>query len=259
MEGSGPVVLLCTDCPASRILFHHLRREIGDQVVVVKEEPVPRLQLVRRRIAKLGPVTVVGQLLFLAMVVPLLERRARGRVEEIKGEFGMDDSPMARVRHVGSVNSEEARRVLDDLDPALVIVCGTRIIGGKTLRSIRSPVVNYHAGVTPAYRGVHGGYWALVEGRPDLVGSTVHLVDEGIDTGGVIEQRTFEITPRDSFATYQYLHLAAALPAVVSVTRRVLGGEEPTGATPRDDLPSKLHTHPTVWGYARAALVDGVR
>ena len=227
--------------------------------MVVEEEPVSRMQLVRRRMAKLGPVTVVGQLLFLVLVVPLLERRASARIEEIKREYGMDDSAMTSVHHVASVNSEEARTVLRELDPALIIVCGTRIIGRKTLRSVRAPVVNYHAGITPAYRGVHGGYWALVEGRPDLVGSTVHLVDEGIDTGAVIEQRTFEVTARDSFVTYLYLHLAAALPVVVSVVRRVRGDEELTGMKARDDLPSKLRTHPTLWAYARAALVDHVR
>jgi folate-dependent phosphoribosylglycinamide formyltransferase PurN len=35
---------------------------------------------------------------------------------------------------------------------------------------------------------VHGGYWALAENNPQLVGTTVHFVDTGIDTGEVIEQ-----------------------------------------------------------------------
>ena len=258
MGGHRPIVLLCTDCPASRVLFHHLRREIGD-LVVVQEDPVSRVQLVRRRLKKLGPVTVLGQLLFMILVVPFLEWRSSVRIEDIKRQFGMDDSPMTGVLHVASVNSEEARQVMREIDPALVVVCGTRIIGAKTLRSVRSPIINYHAGITPAYRGVHGGYWALAEQRPDLVGSTVHLVDEGIDTGGVVEQRIFEVSGRDSFVTYPYLHLAAAMPAIVSVARRVLDGGEVTTTRGRDDLPSNLRTHPTLWGYARAALLLGVR
>jgi phosphoribosylglycinamide formyltransferase 1 len=258
VAASGPVVLLCTDCPASRILFHHLTQELGE-VAVVQEEPVSRMQLVRRRIRKLGPVTVFGQLLFLMLVVPLLERRGRARIDDIKRQFAMVDLPMSGVRQVASVNSEEARQVLRELDPVLVIVCGTRIIGAETLRAVAGPIVNYHAGMTPAYRGVHGGYWALVEGRPDLAGSTVHLVDEGIDTGGVLEQRTFEVSHRDSFATYQYLHLAAALPAIVSVARRVLAGGELAATAPRPDLASRLHSHPTLWGYLRAALLRRVR
>ncbi len=53
-----------------------------------------------------------------------------------------------------------------------------------------------HAGITLRYRGVHGGYWALAEQHPEWVGTTVHLVDPGIDTGGILAQSTFERVPR---------------------------------------------------------------
>ena len=78
--------------------------------------------------------------------------------------------------------------------------------------AIDVPVINIHAGVTPRYRGVHGGYWALREGRPGLAGSTVHLVDPGIDTGGILAQATFTAGDADSIATYPLLHLACGSP-----------------------------------------------
>lgn len=258
MPERKPLVLLCTDCPASRIVFHHLRREIGE-IEVVEEDHISGIHLLRRRLKKLGPLRVAGQLLFLTLVVPVLRQRGAARIEEIKRQFELHDEPMINVHHVASVNSEEARKTLQALDPSLVIVCGTRIIGARTLKSIGAPIVNYHAGITPLYRGVHGGYWALAEGRHDLVGSTVHFVDEGIDTGVIVEQRTFEVTSRDSFATYQYLHVAAALPALVAVARRALSGEAISGMRADQGLPSKLRTHPTLWEYLRTAIMRGVR
>ena len=102
-----------------------------------------------------------------------------------------------------------------------------------------------HAGITPAYRGVHGGYWALAEGRTDLVGTTIHLVDEGIDTGGVIEQASFSPTEADTFVTYPYLHTAAGLPPLIEAVRGILRGH--AACAPRalesDHAPTPLPPH----------------
>lgn len=252
------VLMLCTDCEASRIVYHRLQAELGDVDVVV-EDPVPRSRLIRRRIKRLGLPTVVGQVLFVALVVPVLEWRGRRRIRDIEEQFGLRDRPLGQAVRVRSVNEEEARRVLRERRPTVVLVCGTRIIGRETLRCVDAPFVNYHAGITPAYRGVHGGYWALAEGRPDLAGSTVHLVDEGIDTGPVLEQRTFVASPADNFATYPYLHVAVALPAIVSVARRALAGEALSPAAAVVQGRSVLRSHPTLWGWAGVALRRHVR
>lgn len=264
MTGSVPtpprasVLLLCTDNPASRIIFNHLRARFGD-VTVIQEEPVSQYALVRRRLTRLGARKVAGQLLFRALVVPWLTLRSKERVAEIKRQFGLDDRPMAGVHRVPSMNDDRTRELARRLRPTVTVVCGTRILDRATLAALdMSPVVNFHAGVTPTYRGVHGGYWALAERRPDLVGSTVHLIDPGIDTGDVIAHELFEVTPEDSFVTYPYLHVAAALPALADVVGRALAGEEIVGRRPGSDMPSKLRTHPTLLEYLKHARA-GVR
>ena len=111
------------------------------------------------------------------------------------------------------------------------------------------PVVNMHAGITPRYRGVHGGYWALAEQHPGWVGSTVHLVDAGIDTGGILAQDTFEVSDQDTIATYPDLHLMHGLPLLAAQMEKVLSGLElaplPTSLAPG----TGLYYHPTLWGY----------
>jgi hypothetical protein len=251
------VVLLCSDNPASRIIYHDLRRRFGD-VDVVEEDPVSQLTLLRRRRKRLGLRVVAGQLAFRAVVVPWLTWRSRARVEAIKREKGLDDSPMAGVRHVPSMNGDDARTLLGALHPAITVVCGTRILDRTTLAALNGPVVNFHAGITPLYRGVHGGYWALAEGRPDLVGSTLHLIDPGIDTGEIVAQSYFDVTGLDTFVTYPYLHVAAVLEPLAEVVAAALAGEEVVGKPPREDLGSKLRTHPTVGQYLRH-LRAGVR
>ena len=103
---------------------------------------------------------------------------------------------------------------------------GTRIIAARVLESAGCPVVNMHAGITLRYRGVHGGYWALAEQHPDWVGTTVHLVDPGIDTGGILAQTTFEVSDEDTIATYPDLHLVHGLPLLGAQVDKVMAGTE---------------------------------
>jgi len=47
--------------------------------------------------------------------------------------------------------------------------------------------VNMHYALLPKYRGFHGITWAIINGEKEL-GYTIHLVDEGIDSGPIYTQ-----------------------------------------------------------------------
>ena len=172
------VVLGRFNDPATAIVVHYLADRFDDVVPVAEQSP-SRVTLTRRRARRLGWVRVAGQLAFVALAMPVLRWRGRARQRAILAEAGLDISPVAGLRQVESVNSPECIALLRDLAPAVVVVQGTRIISSAVLTAVGCPFVNTHGGITPRYRGVHGGYWALTEGRPDLVGTTVHLVDPG--------------------------------------------------------------------------------
>ncbi|MBS1488879.1 MAG: methionyl-tRNA formyltransferase [Bacteroidetes bacterium] len=61
-------------------------------------------------------------------------------------------------------------------------------------------LINCHAGKLPFYRGRNILNWALINDEKEF-GITVHYVDEGIDTGDIILQRTYQITDDDTYAT----------------------------------------------------------
>jgi folate-dependent phosphoribosylglycinamide formyltransferase PurN len=250
--------MLAGDGPSTRMIWHALRRRFAD-VPVILEDPVPRLSLLRRRVRKLGPATVAGQLAFRVGIAPALAAAASRRRRNIVREHGLDESPIdGEVIRVPSVNDPAARAHLVRLDPAVVVVNGTRIVSHETLGCVPAPFINTHAGITPFCRGVHGGYWALAEGRPDLVGTTVHLVDVGIDTGQVLGQATFRPAPDDSFATYPLLHTAHGIPLLLEAVAAALEGRLAT-RPPITDAPSRLRSHPTAWGYLWRRAMRGVR
>lgn len=60
--------------------------------------------------------------------------------------------------------------------------------------------INCHAGKLPFYRGRNILNWALINDEKEF-GITVHYVDDGIDTGDIILQRTYPITDEDNYNT----------------------------------------------------------
>lgn len=60
--------------------------------------------------------------------------------------------------------------------------------------------INCHVGKLSFYRGRNILNWVLINDEPEF-GITVHYVDEGIDTGDIILQKTYPITDEDTYAT----------------------------------------------------------
>ncbi len=261
MEETTPtarIVLLAGPGESTEIVANFLAERVQDLIVVV-EEPASRLTMARRRARRLGRATAAGQVLFVTCVLPVLRRLGAARQAAIVSEAGLDTTPVAPSYRVPSVNDPQVITLLRSVRPDLVVVNGTRIIAPDVLNSVQCPVINIHAGITPRYRGVHGGYWALVEGHPEWVGTTVHLVDPGIDTGGILGQATFMVTDEDSFATYPSLHLTTGIRLLETQLTRALEGQD-IGPTQEPLAPgSHLFSHPTAWGYLWHRWRRGVR
>jgi len=251
-------VLLAGPGDSTEVIANLLATRVP-RLVVVMEDPPSRLHMIRRRARRVGGRTAAGQALFVALLLPVLRRQGAPRRAAILRGASVDATPRQSRYRVPSVNDAQVVPLLTSLQPAMVVVNGTRIIAARVLAGLDCPVINMHAGITPRYRGVHGGYWALVDHHPEWVGTTVHLVDPGIDTGGVLAQTTFDITEEDSFSTYPSLHLVHGLTLLADQVDAVLSGLalEPTqgGIAPG----STLYYHPTLWGYLWCRWRHGVR
>ena len=61
-------------------------------------------------------------------------------------------------------------------------------------------VVNVHPALLPAFPGAHAVEDALAAGVAET-GATVHLVDDGVDTGRILRQEAVPVFPQDTPAT----------------------------------------------------------
>ncbi len=87
--------------------------------------------------------------------------------------------------------------------PDLVVSAGfMKILGPGFRDTIGCPMINTHPALLPAFPGVRPVADALGYGVK-VTGATVHLVDDGVDTGPVLAQQAVEVRPGD---TVESLH-----------------------------------------------------
>lgn len=256
-EDKVKVMLLAGKGKSSNIVYNYLSEYFD--VFVIFEQPEPKAKFLKRRIKRLGLWEVIGQILFIATILPFLKLLSRKRMSELIMQHELNTNSIHEnyQKEVGSINKKVVRGYIEKFNPEVIVVNGTRIIGKRLLRSTKVKFINTHAGITPLYRGVHGGYWALFEGDKDNCGVTVHLVDEGVDTGNIIFQANIEPTRVDNFSTYPLLQLATGLPllkdAILSVARNEIQFLEPRKGH------SRLWFHPTIFQYLSKYFSKGVK
>lgn len=100
----------------------------------------------------------------------------------------------------GAWNARLAEEIASH-DPDVVVSAGfMRILGAGVVNRFRGRIINTHPALLPSFPGAHAVDDALAYGVA-LTGSTVHVVDDGVDTGPIIAQRAVPVSRDDSVET----------------------------------------------------------
>lgn len=251
------VVMLTGPAISSRFMYNGLKEDVNI-VQVIREVPVPMKTIMKNRAKKLGWFNVLGQIAFGKLILPILRTFSKDQKEKVIQNLGLSDLEISseKLVDVSSVNSPETIEILKKINPDVVIVNGCRIVSKKVLSAVDAVFINTHEGITPRYRGIHGGYWALVNQDLENCGVTVHLVDKGVDTGGILYQARIQPEKKDNFTTYPYYQTAAGIPlmkqAVMDVENNSIQIKQPV-------LESQIWYHPTIWQYLWNFLTKGIK
>ena len=130
------------------------------------------------------------------------------------------------------------------LNPELIITCGFSVILKKPLLALPSiGCINVHSSLLPAHRGPTPFTQTVLLGE-ETAGMTVHLTDEGIDTGDMLAQDSFEVEPQDTGLTVYRKGAAVAREMIVEVVERIereglRGWPQPPGGSYERKLETK--------------------
>jgi phosphoribosylglycinamide formyltransferase 1 len=105
---------------------------------------------------------------------------------------------------------------LEEQGVELVVLAGyMHLLTKPFLDRFPDRVVNVHPSLLPAFPGLHAIDDALAAGA-ERTGVTVHLVDEGVDTGPVLRQEAVPVEPRATLEERIHAVEHRLLPAVVA-------------------------------------------
>jgi folate-dependent phosphoribosylglycinamide formyltransferase PurN len=129
------------------------------------------------------------------------------------------------VREVAHINHPDVVALARRLQPDLIAVFGTSLIRGELLREGRLGIANLHGGLSPEYRGADCTFWALYNGEPNKVGCTLHWIDAGIDTGGLIAHVSPAVREGDDELTLFWRAVMTSAEAYAELVHRLAAGE----------------------------------
>ena len=81
---------------------------------------------------------------------------------------------------------------LKKLNPDFIISYGYRfLISEEIINFFKNRIINLHISLLPWNKGAHPNFWSIFDGTPS--GVTIHLVDQGLDTGAILLQQSVDL------------------------------------------------------------------
>ena len=226
------IVALCSEGPLERHTCATLVRS-GVQLVgiVMCARPGARARatFLARWARRHGLARTVGQVLgriYDRARNRALDERELGKLLQESTDHATLEGSGVPVLETDSYSRPDTREAMRRLDPDIFIV-HTKYIVGPSVRAL-APVatIGGHPGVTPFYRGSYSPFWALLRGEPHMVGCTVFLLDDGIDTGPIVAQERVPIASgTDSHLTLAWKGMLRQAELQAQTIRRLDAGD----------------------------------
>lgn len=118
--------------------------------------------------------------------------------------------------------SQALLETLERHQPTLIVLAGfMRILDPSLVQAFRGRIINTHPALLPSFPGAHAIRDALVAGVR-VTGCTVHWVDEGVDTGPIIDQTAVRVLDDDDESVLHERVKVAERELLVSVVTRLV-------------------------------------
>ena len=195
------IVLITGDDLEHRYLANTLSASLNLAGIVV-DHGKPQGKLERAR--KLWKRYTVAQMLSRAVLLMLRAawRDSSRATEDVTKVFGASNcSQFSRddlVSHVHGINTPEGVGVVTSLQPDILLIFGTGIVGKKVLSLPSRIALNMHTGISPIYRGCDCTFWPVHNGELHMLGATVHECTPLVDGGKIFATARASVEAGDS-------------------------------------------------------------
>lgn len=220
--------MLTSDGLEHQYVTHALLDAFGDQISAIITAEAPRKPL-RQRLQRLVRRYSLGELASRAVIavyrgLTRAQQQRERTIARILFPAGPPDPQRIEARRhvVPYHNGASCRRLLAELQPDIIAVYGTTVIGPAVIALAGHCIVNMHTGISPRYRGADTTFWPIYNDEPEWIGVTVHMLDEGIDTGAILRIGRPELDVGDDFDSVFAKTVAAGAPLYVEALRAIV-------------------------------------
>jgi methionyl-tRNA formyltransferase len=116
---------------------------------------------------------------------------------------------------VKNINSSSSIRCLEEYMPDAVVYSGGGILKSSFIKAANSKIVNNHSGPLPAVRGMNAVEWSILLGHQPS--ATIHLIDQGIDTGEIIINKALSLDKDDTIETIRSKAILTGLIEIIKL------------------------------------------
>jgi phosphoribosylglycinamide formyltransferase-1 len=149
-----------------------------------------------------------GVLRGLAEVVLVFSNDPTASGLEAAAALGIPVASLPSKGHPRAEYDAQVVKLLQTHQPDYVVLAGyMRVLSPTFVRAFPGRIVNIHPADTHQHQGLHAYEWAFDKRLPETK-ITVHLVDEGLDTGPILAQRVVNLEGADTLAEVQRRGLA---------------------------------------------------
>jgi methionyl-tRNA formyltransferase len=141
------------------------------------------------------------------------------RLEEFAKKIDSD------VLYCQNYNTHTVHEFISKKQPDIIVFTGGGLIRQPLLDISGKGVVNCHSGILPEYKGMDVVEWPILQGKKDMNGFTVHLMDPGIDTGPILKKKYLPLSDCETTTHYRERMLPMMAEILADTTVKYLDGK----------------------------------
>jgi phosphoribosylglycinamide formyltransferase-1 len=162
--------------------------------------------------------------------LPFAQRPARiPRFDHRPDQFADRTPPEILAKDVdGSFRACASQRDIEPGPDIWMVMVGV-LLSAEFLSQAK--VINCHAGIVPAVRGLDSFKWAILDGQP--LGVTLHYVDAEVDAGEIVAVVPTRVREDDTIADLAQRHYENEVETLIAFERHLIQRENSYAALPK--------------------------
>ena len=221
------IVLATADNLEHVYVANRLAAEVPlDAIVVDHGRPISLVANVRRLYRKYTLAQIASRLQ-MALMKRVWRDETIGRQSMIAA-YGPQNclqfSQPRLLHHIQGINSRDGLQTISSLQPDVLLIYGTVLVGSKIISRAHSIALNMHTGISPYYRGADCAFWPIYNQELHMVGATVHECTKDIDGGKIFGTVRAQLLADDDVFSVFARSVMAGANLYVKIVRELIAG-----------------------------------